>query len=94
MTKFIDMQRALSKAACLLMLAACNPVAPTAEAIASDPNRMRDLMRQCKVEWAKVGDATCTAASEAWRRHFFGKSDATKVPASSAQRPRSGEAVP
>ena len=55
------------------MLAACNPVKiPTAEAVASDPNRMREIMRQCKLEWAKVGDATCTAVTEAWRRRFMG----------------------
>jgi hypothetical protein len=94
-SKFIEMHRAVLKTACLLMLAACNPVkVPAADAIASDPNRMRELMRQCKVEWAKVGDATCTAVSEAWRRRFFGKSNATNAPASSGQRPRSGDSAP
>jgi hypothetical protein len=94
-SKFIEMHRALLKAACLLMLAACNPIkVPTADAVASDPNRMRELMRQCKVEWVKVGDATCTAVVEAWRRRFFENSDATKAPASSAQQPRSGDGVP
>jgi len=64
------------KISCLLILAACNPIkVPAADAASSDPNRMRDLMRQCKVEWAKVGDATCTKVSEAWRRRFFGKRD-------------------
>jgi hypothetical protein len=33
-------------------------------------------MRQCKVEWAKVGDANCTKVSEAWRRRFFAKREA------------------
>jgi hypothetical protein len=71
----------IAKVACLLMLAACNPVkVPVTDAVSSDPNRMRELMRQCKVEWAKVGDATCTKASEAWRRRFFG----TRESASSA----------
>lgn len=64
------------------MLAACNPVkAPTAEVIASDPNRMRELMRQCKVEWVKVGDATCTAVTEAWRRRFMGTRETQGSPA-------------
>lgn len=64
------------------MLAACNPVkAPTAEVIASDPNRMRELMRQCKVEWVKVGDATCTAVTEAWRRRFMGTRETQGTPA-------------
>jgi hypothetical protein len=64
----------IMKVACLLVLAACNPIkVPAVDAVSSDPNRMRELMRQCKVEWAKVGDATCTKASEAWRRRFFGR---------------------
>ncbi|HSV80383.1 MAG TPA: entry exclusion lipoprotein TrbK [Ramlibacter sp.] len=95
MSKFMDMHRRVLKAACLLMLAACNPAkVPTADAIASDPNRMRELMRQCKVEWAKVGDATCTAVMEAWRRRFFGKGYAASAEASSAQRPISKDGAP
>ncbi|MBI5277758.1 MAG: hypothetical protein HY854_15005 [Burkholderiales bacterium] len=95
MSKFIDMHRALLKAACLVMLAACNPVkVPAADALASDPNRMRDLMRQCKIEWAKVGDATCTAATEAWRRRFFGKSAATNATTSSVRLPRTEDSAP
>jgi hypothetical protein len=74
------------KVACLLMLAACNPVkVPAADAVSSDPNRMRELMRQCKVEWARVGDATCTKVSEAWRRRFFGKRDAASSAGSPTQ---------
>jgi hypothetical protein len=83
-SRLIDTHRARAKAACLLIvkvagllvLAACNPIkVPAGDAVSSDPNRMRELMRQCKVEWAKVGDATCTKVSEAWRRRFFGNSD-------------------
>jgi len=74
--------------ACLVMLAACNPVkAPTAEAIASDPNRMKELMRQCKVERAKVGDATCTAVSEAWRLRFMGKGNTQNAPSAATGQP-------
>jgi hypothetical protein len=96
------MHRARAKAACLLLvkiagllaLAACNPIkVPAADAVSSDPNRMRELMRQCKVEWAKVGDATCTKASEAWRRRFFGKRDSVSS-AGPAQQLRSEDAAP
>ena len=91
----MDMHRRVLKAACLLMLAACNPAkVPTADAIASDPNRMRELMRQCKVEWAKVGDATCTAVMEAWRRRFFVNGNAASGTASSPQRPISKDGAP
>jgi hypothetical protein len=81
------------KVACLLMLAACNPIkVPAADAVSSDPNRMRELMRQCKVEWAKVGDATCTKVSEAWRRRFFGKRESASS-AGPALQPGSEDAV-
>jgi hypothetical protein len=67
----------VTKVGCLLVLAACNPAkVPAGDAASSDPNRMRELMRQCKVEWAKVGDANCTKVSEAWRRRFFAKREA------------------
>jgi hypothetical protein len=93
------MRRARLKAACLLVLkvtflltlAACNPIkVPAGDAVSSDPNRMRELMRQCKVEWAKVGDANCTKVSEAWRRRFFAKREAAS-PADLPNRRAGGE---
>ena len=82
-----EIHRTVMKSACLVMLTACNPIKiPSADALASDPNRMRELMSQCKVEWVKVGDATCRAASEAWRRRFMGSGKA-QVPASSREGP-------
>ncbi len=40
MSKFIEMHRAVLKTACLLMLAACNPIkVPAADAAASDPKK-------------------------------------------------------
>jgi hypothetical protein len=29
-------------------------------------------MRQCKADRAKIGEATCSAASLAWRKRFMG----------------------
>jgi hypothetical protein len=97
------MRRARLKAACLLVLkvaflltlAACNPVkVPAGDAASSDPNRMRELMRQCKIEWAKVGDANCTKVSEAWRRRFFAKREAASSAASPNQPAGSEGAAP
>jgi hypothetical protein len=81
MSTVLDIRRTVMKSACVVMLAACNPSKPpSADAIASDPNRMRELMRQCKAEWVKMGDATCTAVTEAWRRRFMGSGDAQNSP--------------
>jgi hypothetical protein len=97
------MRRARLKAACLLVLkvtflltlAACNPIkVPAGDAASSDPNRMRELMRQCKIEWAKVGDATCTKVSEAWRRRFFSRREAASSVGPSNQQAGSGGAAP
>lgn len=76
------MQRILMMAACLLALAACNPPGSvdTAESLAIDPQRLKDVMRQCKADRAKLGEATCTAASEAWRRRFMGDGNAKYSP--------------
>jgi hypothetical protein len=83
------------KVACLLTLAACNPIkVPAADGVSSDPNRMRELMRQCKVEWAKVGDATCTKVSEAWRRRFFARRDAASSAGSPKQQSGSEDVAP
>lgn len=77
------MQRILMMAACLLALVACSPPgsADTTESLAADPQRLKDVMRQCKTDRAKVGEATCTATSEAWRRRFMGDGKAKYSPA-------------
>jgi hypothetical protein len=69
----MEIHRTVMTSACMVMLTACNPIKiPSPDAIGGDPDRSRELMRQCKADWAKVGDATCRAATEAWRRRFMG----------------------
>jgi len=68
----MEIHRSVMTSACMVMLTACNPIKiPSPDAVGGDPDRSRELMRQCKADWAKVGDATCRAATEAWRRRFM-----------------------
>jgi hypothetical protein len=81
----MEIQRTVMTSACMVMLAACNPIkVPAPDAVGGDPDRSRDLMRQCKADWAKVGDATCQAATEAWRRRFMGSDRSTSAARSGA----------
>lgn len=62
----------------LLMLAvaltACGKPEPTdtVESLVANPERLKTLREQCKLDHAKLGDALCNAVSEATRRRFFG----------------------
>lgn len=44
----------------------------TAESLAADPERLREVQRLCSQDWAGTGDALCTAASQARRKRFMG----------------------
>jgi hypothetical protein len=44
----------------------------TAESLAADPERLREVQRLCSQDWAGTGDAICTAASQARRKRFMG----------------------
>lgn len=44
----------------------------TAESLAADPDRLREVQRLCSQDWAGTGDALCTAASQARRKRFMG----------------------
>lgn len=67
----------MNKAGMLLLaltLTACNRAAPTdtLESLAANPERLKEVRRLCKEDHAKMGDATCNAAAEAFRRRFMG----------------------
>ncbi|MHB1701953.1 MAG: EexN family lipoprotein [Acidobacteriaceae bacterium] len=58
----------------ILVLAACGKAAPTdtVDSLVAHPDRLKEVQRLCQEDHAKMGDATCNAASEAFRRRFMG----------------------
>lgn len=57
-----------------LALTACEKPAPmdTVDSLVAHPDRLKEVQRLCQEDHAKMGDATCNAASEAFRRRFMG----------------------
>ena len=55
-------------------LTACGPSQPseTVDALAANPDRIKEIQRQCREDRAKVGDELCLRAAEAANRRFFG----------------------
>lgn len=64
----------------LAVLSACRPSEPpkqganmpTVEELASDPERLKELRRQCKTERPTMGDVLCNRVGEATNQRFFG----------------------
>lgn len=44
----------------------------TVESLAADPERLKELRQQCKLNRAKLGDELCNRVAEATNRRFFG----------------------
>jgi conjugative transfer region protein TrbK len=65
-----------------LGIAACGkvPASDTVESLVADPERLKEIMRQCREAHAKMGDAECSAASEAFRRRFMGDAKGKYTP--------------
>ena len=55
-------------------LTACGPSQPseTVDALAANPDRIKEIQRQCKEDRAKIGDELCMRAAAAAERRFFG----------------------
>ncbi|EYT98422.1 putative lipoprotein [Pseudomonas aeruginosa PA99] len=45
---------------------------PTVEALAANPERLKELRQQCKLDRSKLGDALCNRVAEAANKRFFG----------------------
>ncbi|WP_197346509.1 EexN family lipoprotein [Ralstonia pseudosolanacearum] len=58
-----------------VLLASCgkssSPV-ETADSLAANPERLKELRQQCKADRAKLGDALCNSVAEATNKRFFG----------------------
>lgn len=62
-----------------VMLAACGQseapqktILLTVEELASNPERLKELRQQCRLERAKLGDELCNRVAEATRKRFYG----------------------
>ena len=73
---------------CAAMLVACGPSEPTAnetvESLVANPERLKELRQQCKLERAKLGDELCNRVAEATRKRFYGDG---KVPYTPSENP-------
>ena len=56
-----------------LMLVACGKPAPmeSAESLAENPERLKALQAECRVDRARVGEAQCMAVADAVRKRFM-----------------------
>jgi hypothetical protein len=57
-----------------VVLTGCGKAPPTetVEALAANPERLKELREQCKTDRAKLGDELCNRVAEATNRRFFG----------------------
>lgn len=64
------------------MLTACGKSEPTetVEALAANPERLKELREQCKTDRAKLGDELCNHVAEATNRRFLGDGKAPYNP--------------
>ncbi len=64
------------------VLAACGKPAPfeSAESLAANPERLKELRVKCKADRARTGEAQCNAVAEATRRRFFGGGGPKRTP--------------
>lgn len=64
------------------MLTACGKSEPTetVEALAANPERLKELREQCKTDRAKLGDELCNRVAEATNRRFLGDGKAPYNP--------------
>ena len=63
----------------VVVLTACSPSEvpqkadlPTVEALAANPERLKELRQQCKTDRPRVGDVLCNRVAEATRKRFYG----------------------
>ena len=56
-----------------LVLTACGKSAPieSAEALADNPERLKELQTRCHADRAQVGEAQCIAVADAVRKRFM-----------------------
>lgn len=68
--------------ACLTVLASCARPTPSdsVDSLAARPDRLQQVMRQCRDDRIEMSDTTCNNAGEAFRRRFMGSGKALYTP--------------
>lgn len=58
----------------VVLLAACgkSESTETVDALVANPERLKELRQQCKMDRAKLGDELCNRVAEATNRRFMG----------------------
>ncbi|CAM3843546.1 hypothetical protein EV679_3246 [Kerstersia gyiorum] len=56
------------------------PEVPSVEELASNPERLRELRRQCKTERPTMGEVLCNRVAEATNKRFFGDGNVPYTP--------------
>lgn len=79
----------LFAALCVLSVVARGPrVVDDVAALLRDPQALQQALRDCRARVAPADDPACKAASEAWRRRFFGHANPPSI-TDAARQPRS-----
>lgn len=66
----------------IMLLAACGKPASTdtTDSLAANSDRLSKVMHECQEDHAKMGNAVCKSASEAFRRRFMGNGSGQYTP--------------
>lgn len=59
---------------------------PTVDELAADPDRLKELHRQCKTERPAMGDVLCNRVAEATNKRFFGDGKVPYTPSETPQK--------
>lgn len=86
MKKTIPFLLAVALTACSQSEAPQKANLPTVEELTSNPERLKELRQQCKLERAKLGDELCNRVAEATRKRFYGDGKAPYTPPNESPR--------
>jgi hypothetical protein len=79
--------KTIASSSLAMLLTACGQSSSsieTVESLAANPERLKELRQQCKLDRTKLGDALCNRVAEATRRRFIGDG---KVPYTPSKEP-------
>lgn len=76
------MRSTYSAAVLAVLLSACSSSVPpdTAESLAADPARLRDVLAQCREGGPDIDERRCALAERVWRHRFMSERGARYTP--------------